>query len=399
MELLFFFFALLIIGGCLFAYFRVKFENKLITDKLDWLEKKQVAFNEQFKGVSAEALKQSNENFLQMAGETFEKFHEKNKGEFEKRSRTFNELIHPIQESLKKFDGKIEDLEKNRIGAYVALKEQVQSLLETQRELRLETSNLVKAFRTPGVRGQWGEMQLKRVVEMAGMVNHCDFFEQKTISGEERRYRPDLIVKLPGKRNIVIDAKVPLLAYLQAMESQTEEEHRRKMKEHAEQIRNHIVQLSRKSYWEQFQPAPNFVVLFLPAESFFSAALEQDPTLIEAGVNQNVILATPTTLIALLRAVANQWREEKLTQDVQQVKKLGQELYKRITDMGGHWIKVGKGLESAVQSYNRAVGSLESRVLVSARRFMQIGGEKEIDLIEPIEQMPRQIHAEEMKKD
>jgi len=345
------------------------FESKMSREKLLLFEKMHQLSSEQFKGMSAEALKHNNEAFLQIARETFERFHEKSKTELEKKGKAIEDLMKPVEESLKKFDGKVHELEKARLGAYTALKEQVQSLIETQKEVRLETSNLSKAMRTPAVRGRWGEMQLKRVVEMAGMVNHCDFFEQTTLVGEERRYRPDLIVKLPGGRNIVIDAKTPLVAYLDAMESENDEIRHQKMKEHAQHIRNHIVSLSRKAYWEQFQPSPNFVVLFLPAESFFSAALEQDPALIEAGVGRNVILATPTTLIALLRTVAFQWQEEHLARDVQQIKTLGKELYKRLADMGGHWVKVGKGLENAVQNYNQAVGSLESRVLVSARRL------------------------------
>ncbi len=399
------FLAVLVAMGCLMALLRTRwklkesvFENKIIAEKQALLEKFQSSYIEQFKGVAAEALKHNNEAFLQTAGQTFEKFHEKNKGEFEKKNKAFSEIILPIKESLKKFDGKIQELEKARIGSYSALKEQVGSLLETQKELRTETANLSNALRKPVFRGRWGEMQLKRVVEMAGMVSHCDFFEQTTVTTEERRYRPDLIVKLPGGRNIVVDAKTPLVAYLDALESNTDEVRDQKMKEHAEHIRTHIKLLSRKSYWEQFQPSPNFVVLFLPAESFFSAALDQDPSLIEAGVTKNVILATPTTLIALLRTVAMQWREECLARDVEQVKNLGKELYKRIADMSGHWMKVGKGLENAVQNYNRAIGSLESRVLVSARRFMEFTEEKQIDILEPIEHMPRTVQAQEMKK-
>lgn len=406
MEKLILLFSLISLGltiGWLLTFFQNKmklkeaaFENKMIQEKLLQLEKMQQLSSEQFKGMSAEALKHNNEVFLQVAEQTFEKFHDKNKMEFEKKGKAIDDLIKPVEESLKKFDGKIHELEKARLGAYVSLKEQVQSLIDTQKELRLETSNLSKALRTPAVRGRWGEMQLKRVVEMAGMMNHCDFFEQATAADEKRRYRPDLIVKLPGGRNIVIDAKTPLMAYLDGMESNDDEIRYQKMKEHAQHIRNHIVLLSRKAYWEQFQPTPNFVVLFLPAESFFSAALEQDPALIEAGVDRNVILATPTTLIALLRTVASQWREERLTQDVEQIKKLGKDLYKRLADMGGHWIKVGKGLESAVQNYNRAIGSLESRVLVSARRFMDLGSEKQIEILNPIEQLPRTLQVQEV---
>lgn len=361
-------------------------EKRAALEKLAFVEKIQSTFAEQFKGVSADALKHNNETFMQIAETAFEK-----------KSQAISELVKPVKESLEKFDGKIREIEQARTGAYATLKEQVGSLIETQKDLRTETSNLVKALRAPTVRGRWGEMQLKRVVEMAGMIDHCDFYEQVSTSTEDRRYRPDLLVKLPGSKNIIVDAKAPLEAYLQAIECVDEKVRIEKLKEHAQSIRTHMTLLSRKAYWEQFQPSPEFVILFLPGEIFFSAALEQDPSLIEMGVEQKVILATPTTLIALLRAVSYGWRQECLSKNAEQISALGRELYRRITDMGGHWEKVGKGLANAVQAYNRAVGSLESRVLVSARRFMELGEDKEIDPLEPIEQIPRTIQAAEME--
>ncbi|MCH9625812.1 MAG: hypothetical protein S4CHLAM123_09930 [Chlamydiales bacterium] len=366
----------------------VVLEKQAINEKFEIVQKMHSEFSEQFKGMSAEALKHNNETFMQLAEQTFEK-----------KNQAIGELMKPVKESLEKFDGKIQDIEKARTGAYATLKEQVGSLIQTQKDLRSETSNLAKALRAPTVRGRWGEMQLKRVVEMAGMLDHCDFYEQITASTEERKYRPDMLVKLPAGKNIVVDAKAPLEAYLQSVEIEDEKLKKEKLKEHALAIRSHISLLSKKSYWEQFQPSPDFVILFLPGETFFSAALEYDPGLIEAGVDQKVILATPTTLIALLRAVSYGWRQESLSKNAEQISGMGKELYKRIADMSGHWEKVGRGLSNAVQSYNKAVGSLESRVLVSARRFVEIGGEKEIESVEPVEHIPRIIQAPEMQKE
>lgn len=364
----------LIVGigiGLLIGWLFGRMKHEALKEKLVLIEKLQETYKDQFKGMAGEALKQNNDSFIQIA----------------------EQAIKPVKETLDKFDIKIENLERARVGAYVSLKEQVQSLIDSQKDLRKETSNLSKALRAPNVRGRWGEMQLKRVVEMAGMLDHCDFYEQAHATSEERRFRPDLLVKLPGAKNLVVDSKAPLDAYLEAIESQDEMVKLQKLKEHAQHIRNHMTMLGRKSYWEQFKPSPEFVVLFLPGETFFSAALEQDPGLIEAGVDQKVILATPTTLIALLRAVAYGWRQESLSRNAEQISALGRELYKRISDMGGHWAKVGKNLSATVQAYNKAVGSLESRVLVSARRFNDLGEDHEIEALEPVEQVPRMLQA------
>lgn len=370
-------------------------------DKLTLLENIQKQWEDKFKTISSEALSLTNKSFLELANATLEKFQEAAQNDLSHRQQAISDLIKPVTASLHTVDQKIIELEKSRMSAYAVLKHQVNELLDSQKQLKSETSNLVNALKAPSVRGRWGEMQLRRVVEMAGMLNYCDFEEQVSSTDTEGRLRPDLIINLPGQKKIIVDAKAPLAAYLEALEAKGEDVRQERLKDHARQVRAHIRALSKRSYHEQFQPAPEFVVLFLPGETFFSAALEQDPSLIEAGVEDRIILATPTTLIALLRAVAYGWRHEHLAENAKEISELGRELHKRLSDMADHFSRLGRQLGGAVQSYNSAMGSLEHRVLSSARKFKELGSVSQaadIALLDPLDQIPRELQAPELKK-
>lgn len=375
-------------------------ERKAVAEKLGLLNEAQQKLTDAFKALSSDALTRNNQAFLDLAKATLEKFQEGARGDLDARQKAVDELVKPLRESLDKVDGKLGDIEKARVAAYSALDEQLKGLVHTHLPmLRSETANLVKALRQPTVRGRWGEIQLQRVVEMAGMVEYCDFVEQESRTTEEGRLRPDLVVRLPGGKRLVVDAKAPLSAYLEATEVSDEDAQRSRLAAHAQQVRAHIAALGRKAYWDQFDPSPEFVVLFLPGEMFFSAALQQDPELIEYGVAEKVIPATPTTLIALLRAVAYGWRQEALAQNAQEVADLGKQLYERIVNLAEHWTDVGSRLDKAVEAYNRSVATLESRVLVSARRLRDLKAapeDVELEVIEPVERTVRGLQAVEL---
>ncbi len=346
---------------------------------------------ETFQALSGEALKQNNEAFLNLARSSFETLQAEAKGDLAQRQQAIDSLVKPLQDSLHRYDDQLRQLEQSRQAAYGGLDQHLKLLAESQQKLQSETGNLVKALRAPAVRGQWGEITLKRVAELSGMVAHCDFFEQESITVDGSRLRPDMVVQLPGGRQIIVDAKTVLAGYLDAHEAATEELRLEGMRRHAAQVRSRMDELSLKAYWNQFAQAPEFVVLFLPGEQFLGAALEHDPRLIEDGFLRSVVLATPTTLMALLRAVAYGWRQEKMTEHAEEAGRLGKDLYERMAVLTEHLNDVGQALGKSVLSYNKAVGSLETRILPAARRFKELGvsSEKEIPRLDPVEFVSR----------
>ena len=365
-------------------------EKKLLEDA-----KKQLT--DAFDALAGKALSKSSADFLQLARESLEKVLASAKGDLQTRQEAIKGLVDPIQQSLKRFDEGTRELERRRQEAYTGLTEQVKALAKGQQQLQEETGNLVTALRKPQVRGRWGEIQFERVAELAGMSDHCDFTQQVSVDTDEGRRRPDFVVHLPGGRTLVVDSKVSLEAYLSAIEAKSEEDRTAQLTSHARQVRAHMMGLSNKTYWEQFETAPEFVVMFIPGEPFFSAAVDYDRTLIEDGMERRVIIATPTTLIALLRAVAYGWRQEQIAKNAQEISNLGRQLSERMRILAEHIAHIGEHLDKSTEAYNKAVGSMEHMVFPAARRFKELGAvaSDDIPAIEPVETTPRKLEAPE----
>jgi DNA recombination protein RmuC len=380
---------------------RAEEQEKAANDKLALVAHTQAALAAQFKALSAEALDSTSHTFLKLAKAELGQFQERAQSELKAREQAVDALVQPIKESLTKVDGKLGEIERTRIDAYSSLNEQLRNLAETALpQIQKATASLANAMRQPTVRGRWGELQLKRVVELAGMLEHCDFVEQPTGDNDDARQRPDAIVTLPGGAQIVIDAKVPFAAYLDAHEAADDDARAKHLQRHAVLVRGHAAALGRKAYWDTFEPSPDFVIMFLPGEMLYTAALQQDPALIEAVTNEKVVLATPSSLIALLRMIALGWREQALAVNAQEVAQLGRQLYERVGSLAAHWSDVGDKLEKTVGAYNRSVGALETRVLVTARKFVDLkaatADDGELAAPQPVEALPRPLVAPEL---
>jgi DNA recombination protein RmuC len=367
-------------------------------EKLTLLQNAETKLRDAFSALSSEALKQNNESFLQLARTSLAEFQTAATMDLDGRQKAIETLVQPLRESLTRVDSKLQEVERGRASSQAQLSEQIRSLTQAQLVLQSETGRLARALRSPNVRGQWGELQLRRVLESAGLVEGSHYEVKESARGEDGRLTPDVVVKLPGGKNVIVDAKVPLTAYLDAVECDDEAPREIRLRDHARQVKDHVTRLANKTYWAHFQPAPDIVVMFVPGEALLSAALQHDPGLLEFSMGRGVMLASPLTLIALLRAIAYGWQQEKIAKNALEISDLGRGLYDRIAKLAEHFENVGRSLARSVQAYNSAVGTLESRVLVTARRLKDAGVSAAADFpdLETIDHTPRPLGAPEL---
>lgn len=366
----------------------LQIERQTAAEQLEEVEKT-------FAVLSNQALRSNSQQFLQLAQETLKRFQVHAKGELEQKERAVEHLVKPIRETLEKAEQQIRLMENERKQAYGALHKHLETLTQTQQTLHSETRNLVQALRRPEVRGQWGEMTLKRLVELAGMVDHCDFYQQQQATGAEGQSRPDMIVRMPDERELVVDAKTPLDAYLSAIEAPDDETRDKFLLQHARNVRARVRELAAKTYWAQFRRAPDFVVLFIPGEQFLGAALDVDRDLLEHAMRQRIILTTPSSLVALLRAVGYGWRQQALAANAERIRETGEDLYNRLATFSEHLSRLGRSLDSAVGQYNQSVGSFQAKVMPGARKFTELGvtERKSIEEPEQIEKGLREVES------
>ncbi len=364
-------------------------------EKIISLEQSRNELSRNFAALSSQALKHNSEEFLKLAQEKLSQFHILASGELGQKEKAIETLLNPIKDALNKTEQQIHAVERERKEAYGSIAKHLEGMTQTQFMLQQETRNLVTALRRPEVRGQWGEMTLRRLVELAGMVSNCDFFEQTHLATSDGIWRPDMIVRLPGQREIIVDVKTPLDAYLSALEAEGTERSQH-LEHHARKVRERIKGLASKAYWTQFKHSADFVVMFIPGDAFLSAALDVDPSILENALQQKIMLATPTSFVALLRVVALCWQQQALAENAEQIRDVGKELYSRLATFTEHLGKLGRQLGGSLESYNNAIGSFERNVVPSARKFTEMGisTQKSLEPLEAIEKQPRQMASD-----
>jgi DNA recombination protein RmuC len=373
----------------------LKAQEDLEAERLAAIQQAEKTLSSAFSELARQSLQSNSEVFLSLAKQHLGQHEERARGDLAARQKAIESLVVPVKEALQKTEKQIAEIEKDRREAYGSIREQLAAMSSTQAALQTETRNLVNALRRPEVRGQWGELTLRRLAELAGMVEHCDFYEQEHVDTAEGRRRPDMIVRMPNGRELIVDVKTPLDAYLGAVEATDDNQRQAALKRHADNVRNRVRELALKSYWSQFEKSPEFVILFIPGDQFLSAALEQHPGLLEEALQQKVILATPTSLVALLKAVAYGWRQVAMEENAKKIQVLGEDLHQRLAAFAGHLARLGRQLGSSVDAYNSAVGSLERNVLPGARKFREMGisGRKDIDQLEPVGAAVRKVEV------